>query len=149
MVERYVFKETYFAHAKGSGSPYFVDGIEYPVNYLEEKVPELLKDLNLKNRYLLATTKVSLEDITETTKMLNKDDVRTLSTIELKEKEDIVDNTIYINNISFEDLIKVQGVSEKTATKLINSRRDKRFETVNELVKLANTVKWDKYNLIY
>lgn len=149
MEERYVFKETYFAHAKGSGSPYFVDNIEYPISYLQEKVPELLKDLNLKNKYLLATSKVSLEDITETTKMLNKDDVRTLSTIELKEKEDITDNTIYINTISFEDLIKIQGVSEKTATKLINSRKEKRFETVDELTKLATTVKWDKYNLVY
>lgn len=148
-MERYVFKETYFAHAKGSGSPYFVDGIEYPVSYLEEKVPELLKDLSLKNKYLLSTNKVSLEDITETTKMLNKNDVRTLSTIEIKEKEDIVDNTIYINDISFEDLVKLQGVSDKTATKLINSRKEKRFESVEELTKLATTVKWDKYNIIY
>lgn len=147
-MERYIFKETYFAHAKGSGSPYFVDGVEYPLNYLEQKVPELLKDLNLKNRYLLLTTKASFEDITETPKTLNTEPSNILRTLELKEKEDNTE-TIYINEISFEDLIKLQGVSDKTATKLINARKDKRFESVEELTKLATTVKWDKYTIVY
>lgn len=147
-MERYIFKETYFAHAKGGGSPYFVDGVEYPVNYLEEKVPELLKDLNLKNRYLMLTTKASFEDITETPKTLNMEPSNVLRTIELKEKEDTTE-TIYINEISFEDLIKIQGVSDKTATKIINTRKEKRFETVEELTKLATTVKWDKYTIVY
>lgn len=148
-MERYIFKETYFAHAKGSGSPYFVDGVEYPVTYLQEKVPELLKNSDLKSRYLLLTTKASFEDITETIKTLNTEPINVLRTVELKEKEDITDTAIYINEISLADLIKIQGIGEKAATKLINTRKDKRFESIDELTKLASTVKWDKYTIIF
>jgi DNA uptake protein ComE-like DNA-binding protein len=141
----YYFKKSYITP---TGNMYFV-GEKFPEHYLKEKVPTLFKDFSITDEYLVASSKVSLEDTTDTIKTLNKEQIRSFSTIELKEKEDIVDTTILINEISFDDLIKIQGIGEKAATKLINNRKDNRFETVEQLTKIAPTVKWDKYTIIY
>lgn len=141
----YIFKKPYIT---ATGSTYYI-GEKFPEHYLKEKLPQLFKDISIRDNYLLLANKVSLEDITVTPKVIGESNTKTLTTFELKEKEDITENIIYINEINFEDLIKIQGIGEKAATKLINSRTEKRFETIDELTKLVSTVKWDKYNIIY
>lgn len=141
----YTFKKAYNTP---SGSTFYV-GEKYPEHYLLQKVPLLFKKITLKDEYLVISSKVSLEDTTKEPIIIGENKTKTLSTFELKEKEDIIDTTIYINEISLEDLIKIQGIGDKAANKLINTRKDKRFETVDELVKLVSTVKWDKYTIIY
>lgn len=141
----YTFKKPYITV---TGSTFYV-GEKFPEHYLKDKIPQLFKDVLLRDAYLISSNKVSFEDTTVSPKVIGESNTKTLTTFELKEKEDITDNTIYINEISFEDLIKIQGIGEKAATKLINSRTEKRFETVDELTKLVSTVKWDKYNIIY
>lgn len=141
----YIFKKPYITH---TGSVFYV-GQKFPEQYLKNKVPQLFKDITIRDTYLLPTSKVSLEDVTKEIKTLGEQNSRTLTTIEIKEKEDIDSTTIYINEISFEDLVKIQGIGEKAATKLINSRTEKRFESIDELTKLVPTAKWDKYNIIY
>lgn len=141
----YTFKKAYNTP---SGSTFYV-GEKYPEHYLVHKVPLLFKEINLKDEYLVISSKVSLEDTTKEPITIGENKTKTLSTFELKEKVDITDTTIYINEISLEDLIKIQGIGDKAANKLINTRKDKRFETVDELIKLVSTVKWDKYNIIY
>lgn len=142
----YIFKKPYNT---SSGSTYYV-GERYPEHYLVQKVPSLFKNNNLKNEYLISSSKISLEDITVEPISIGENNIKPATTIiELKEKEDITDINVYINEISFEDLLKIQGIGDKVATKIINIRKNKRFETIDELTKLSNIVKWDKYNIIY
>lgn len=144
-VKEYTFKKAYNTP---SGSTFYV-GEKYPEHYLIQKVPLLFKSITLKDEYLISSSKVSLEDTTKEPLTIGENKTKTLSTFEIKEKEDITDTTIYINEISVEDLIKIQGIGDKAANKLINTRKDKRFETIEELTKLVSTVKWDKYNIVY
>ena len=144
-VKEYTFKKAYNTP---SGSTFYV-GEKYPEHYLLQKVPLLFKNIILKDEYLVLSSKVSLEDTTKEPITIGENKTKTLSTFELKEKEDITDTTIYINEISLEDLIKIQGIGDKAANKLITARKDKRFESITELTKIASTVKWDKYIIIY
>ena len=96
----YTFKKAYNTP---SGSTFYV-GEKYPEHYLIQKVPLLFKDIILKDEYLVLSSKVSLEDTTKEPIIIGENKTKTLSTFELKEKEDITDTTIYINEISLEDL---------------------------------------------
>ena len=141
----YIFKKPYNTP---SGSTYYV-GEKYPEHYLVQKVPLLFKTDTIKNEYLVSSSKISLEDVTIEPISIGENNIRPIPTIELKEKEDITDTNVYINEISFDDLLKIQGIGDKVATKIINIRKNKRFETIEELIKLSTIVKWDKYNIVY
>lgn len=141
----YTFKKAYNTP---NGNTFFV-GEKFPEHYLLQKVPLLFKNIKLKDEYLVSSSKISLEETTKEPITIGENNIKVLSTFELKEKEDITNINIFINEISLEDLIKIQGIGDKVANKIIKYRMNKRFENIEELNKLATTVKWDKYNIIY
>lgn len=65
-------------------------------------------------------------------------EVKNDACIEQEEEEnEIKDNKISINNASIEELTSLSGIGEKTATKIIEYRKETPFETIEDIKKVS------------
>lgn len=119
---------------------------EYPVKYFEAKIPDILTDSIKRNTYIRENPKY--KNVNKVPNTFSGNLPKNSRYIEQINLEDDL-NILNINKVTYDDLIKIQGIGDKSAKKLLNKISEKPLQNLDELTQIIGTVDWTQFNIVF